>query len=130
MMGKTKPPNPITQPASDTFDLFIREWQDKFNLRNWRVVRSSKPAGKGNMAEIASIDIEAMMASYRLGKDFGAEPVTQRSLEQIACHECGHVLLAPLIATCRDPKSSDEQVNAAEHALIHLLVALLVPEGD
>ncbi len=127
-MKKPKPANPVTPAASDAFALFMRVWQEKFNLRNWRIVRSGKKAGKANVAEIHGIDTEAMMATYRLGADFGAESVTERSLERIACHESAHILLAPLIAVCRDARSTDEQVNGAEHAIIHLLVDLLVPE--
>lgn len=129
-MTKPKPPNPITPAASDAFALYIRTWQDRLNLRDWRIIRSPKVAGKGHMAEIASIDLEARMATYRLGADFGSESVTERSLERIACHEMLHVFVAILLAVRGDPRATDEQVNGAEHALIHVLVDLLVPEGE
>jgi hypothetical protein len=126
---KKRPANPITPAASDAFALYMRNWQERFNLRHWRILRSTKAAGKGNMAEISAIDTEAMLATYRIGADFGAEPVTDRSLERIACHESAHVLLASLIEICRDARATDEQVNGAEHALINVLVDLLVPEN-
>jgi hypothetical protein len=122
------PVNPVSPAASDAFDLFALKWQSRLNLMDWRIHRSPKPAGKANMAEITSIDSEARLASYRVGRDFGGTPVTAQSVEETACHEMLHVFFDPLIEAAQDRSVTAERLNGIEHALINTLVHLLVPQ--
>jgi hypothetical protein len=124
---KKAPPNPVTPQGRDAFDLYARKWQEALSLNDWRIEQSSKPAAKANMAEVHQIDLAARLATYRIGADFGGTPVTDMSIEQIACHEIWHVRLHELIELCRNPASTDEQIAGAEHAVIHSAVRLLVP---
>src|ERR1043165_5940779 len=116
---KKVPPNPVTPQGRDCFALYVSKWAERLNMGDWRIVASGKPAGRANMAEINSMDLRARLATYRIGTDFGATPVTDHSIEEPACHEVLHVRLFELIETCRNPASSDEQIASVEHAVIH-----------
>jgi hypothetical protein len=128
--AKKQPANPVTPAASDAFDLYVRQWQAKLNLMDWRIHRSEKQASKRNMAEVVQMDLEARLAAYRVGADFGGTPVTAQSVEETACHEMLHVFLHPLLEAAQDRSITAEQLNGIEHAVINTLVHLLVPEGD
>lgn len=131
MKRKPAPPaNPVTQEARDCFALRVREWQDKLALGDWRIEASDKRAGKRNMAEVNSFDLAARLATYTIGSDFGATPVTDMSIEEIACHEVWHIRLHELIEVCRNPASTEEQIAGAEHAVIHAAVRVCVPIAE
>ena len=130
MAKKKEPPNPVTTQGRDAFDLYMRKWQEALSLNDWRIEQSAKPAAKANMAEINHLDMVARLATYRIGADFGGTPVTDMSIEQIACHEVWHVRLYELIELCRNPASTDDQIACAEHAVIHVAVRLLVPVDE
>lgn len=126
---KKPPANPVTVSDADAFALFVHEWQERLNLRDWRIERSPKPAARANMAEVSKISLPDRLATYRIGADFGSIPVTAQSVEEIACHEVGHVFLHEFKEICMDPASTGDEINAAEHRLINTLVRLLVPRS-
>lgn len=130
MKPKIPPANPVTQEGRDCFAMFARKWQDLLSLNDWRIELSPKPAAKTNMAEVNHFDLPARLATYRIGTDFGAMPVTDMSIEEIACHEIWHVRLHELIELCRNPASTDEQIAGAEHAVIHAAVRVCVPVAE
>lgn len=115
-------------PSADQvllFDQFVQKWQTTLSLGDWRIERGQKPA-KNAMASVEFND-GARLAVYRLG-DFGAEAITPQSLERTALHELLHVLLHDLIEVASDPRTSGEQVEAAEHRIINLLERVLTSE--
>jgi hypothetical protein len=121
--------NPVTATDEDAFALFVHEWQNKLNLNDWRIARSSKSAGKANMAEVNRMDMGARLATYAIGQDFGATPVTGQSVEEIACHEVLHIFLKELIETAKEASTvTQETLDGVEHRVIHVLVNLLVPK--
>lgn len=129
---KKPPVNPVTVPDQDAFAMFVHKWQDAMNLQDWRIERSSKPAGRANMAEVNKISLPDRLATYAIGADFGAKPVTAQSVEEIACHEVAHVFLHEFKEVCRDPAATDDAIMAAEHRVVNTMVRLLVsllPEG-
>jgi hypothetical protein len=131
MKAKAKPvANPVTQEARDCFALQVRHWQDRLALGDWRIEASDKRAGKRNMAEVNLFDLAARLATYTIGSDFGSTPVTDMSIEEIACHEVWHIRLHELIEVCRNPTSSEEQIASAEHAVIHAAVRVCVPIAE
>lgn len=130
MTAKKPPANPVTPAASDAFSLFVMKWQARLNLMDWRIHKSEKPASKKNMAEVVQMDLEAKLATYRIGSDFGGTPVTAQSVEETACHEMLHVFLHPLLEAAQDRSITAEQLNGIEHAVINTLVHILVPESD
>jgi len=119
------PKHPVTPPARDAFLLYVRHWQERLGLLDWRIVVSAKPAAKAHMAEVASMDLAARLASLRLGADFGSVPVGDASLEELALHEVLHVFLHELIECCRDDDVPADVVASVEHRVIHLLCRLL-----
>jgi hypothetical protein len=127
-MAKKAPPNPVTQEGRDCFALFVHKWQDALNLNDWRILPSPKPAGKANMAEVFKFDLEARLATYRIGEDFGGTPVTDMSIEDTALHEVLHVFLFELLQFAGDPSAKPADVASAEHRVIHTLVRLLLAD--
>lgn len=126
---KPEPPkNPVTQSGRDAFAMYVHKWQDALNLHDWRICASQKPAAKANMAEVVKFDLEARLATYRIGDDFGGTPVTDASIEEIALHEVLHVFLRELLDFSGNPASNEKDVNSAEHRVIHTLVKLLATE--
>jgi hypothetical protein len=119
-MAKKVPPNPVTVADADGFAMAVMKWQDLLNLHDWRIERSAKPAAKSNMAEINSFDLKARLATYRIGADFGSVPVTETSVDKIACHEVLHVFLHELL------EAGEDEIDSAEHRVINTLVRLLV----
>jgi hypothetical protein len=107
------------------FDQFVQKWQTKLSLGDWRIERGMRPA-KNAMASVEFND-GARLAVYRLG-DFGAEPITPQSLEKTALHELLHILLHDLIVVASDHRSTDEQLEAAEHRVINVLERVLTME--
>lgn len=130
-MTKKKPPaNPVTPQAVDAFSMYVHKWQDRLNLNDWRIVKSNKAASRTNMAEINRMDLPARLATYRIGEDFGSIPVTESSVEEIACHEMLHVFLKELIETAKESQTvTAETLESIEHGVINTLVRLLVPEN-
>jgi hypothetical protein len=126
---KKKPDNPVTPAAADAFSMRMKHWQEELNLRDWRIERSPRKAGRNSMAEITSMSLKDRLAVYRLGEDFGeTTPVTERSVDEIACHETLHVLLCELIEVASDKDAKPEDLEAAEHRVVHTLVRLLVAD--
>lgn len=107
------------------FDQFVQKWQTKLSLGDWRIERGSKPA-KNAMASV-EFNEGARLAVYRLG-DWGAEEITPLSLEKTALHELLHILLHDLIMAASDHRTSDDQLEAAEHRVINVLERVLTME--
>ena len=100
---------------------FVKKWQAKLSLGDWRIEQGIKPA-KNAMAEV-EFNPPARLCIYRLG-DFGAEQITEKSLEATVIHELLHVLLFDLIQTATN-KHTDEELEAAEHRVINVLEQIL-----
>lgn len=128
MATRKKPDNQVTPAAADAFAMRMKHWQEELNLRDWRIERSPRKAGRNSMAEVTSMSLKDRLAIYRIGADFGENtPVTELSTDAIACHETLHVLLHELIEFASDPQTKPEDLEAAEHRVIHTLVRLLAP---
>ena len=115
-------PNIPTPQDVALFAQSVKKWQQVLSLGDWRIEKGIKPA-KAAMASVEFNDI-ARLATYRLG-DFGAEKITQDSLDKTALHELLHVFLHDLITVAQDPKSSQDEVDMQEHRVVNLLENLL-----
>jgi hypothetical protein len=115
-------PNIPTPEQAELFAQSVRKWQHILSLGDWRIEKGSKPA-KEAMASV-EFNQTARLATYRLG-DFGAEKITQDSLDKTALHELLHIFLHDLMCVATDPKSSDEDIEMQEHRVINLLENLL-----
>jgi hypothetical protein len=120
-------PNIPTPEDVQVFAQSVRKWQQVLNLGDWRIEKGSK-AAKEAMASV-EFNQNARLATYRLG-DFGAEKITQESLDQTALHELLHVFLHDLLMVATDPKSSDEDIEMQEHRVINLLEKLLSKDSN
>lgn len=107
------------------FDRAVQKWQTALSLGDWRIERGNKPA-KNAMASV-EFNPCARLAVYRLG-DFGAEDITPQSLERTALHELLHILLHDLIDVASDPRTTDDQLESAEHRVINVLERVLTME--
>jgi hypothetical protein len=115
-------PNIPNQQDAELFAQSVKKWQQMLSLGDWRIEKGSKPA----KAAMASVEFtpNARLAVYRLG-DFGAEKITQESLDMTALHELLHVFLHDLMTVAQDPKSSQDEIEMQEHRVINLLEKLL-----
>ncbi len=118
-MAKLK--NPVSEADALLFDAYVAKWQQLLNLQDWRIERSSA-AAKNAMASV-EFNLPARLAVYKLG-DFGSEAITPESLEQTCIHELLHIVLFDLINVVSD-KSSDEEIESAEHRVINMMEKLL-----
>lgn len=116
--------NETTPEHVEAFAGYIKKWQRLLNLDDWRIHKGRGHA-RGAMADM-QIDAGARLATWRLGKHFGTEPVTEQTLEATAVHELLHVLLADL-ESAFEGKAAPEIVEAAGHRVINTLERLLVP---
>jgi hypothetical protein len=114
-------PNPLTPEQVDAFNLYVRVWQERLGLNDWRIVHSRRKTR--SMAEV-TIHHKARLATYRVG-DFGAEAITPESIEATALHELLHVLLAELTNQA-EYGIEGEALESAEHRVIHVLEKLLL----
>ena len=115
--------NHLTDEQKTAFDEAMKYYQAALNLHDWRLHRGSKPAPNGTSAIVEMHD-SARMAIYRIG-DFGALSINEKSIHYIAAHESCHMLLRPLIVIAQDRSATAEQIEAAEHAIIHVIVNIL-----
>lgn len=121
-MAQSNRPN---EEQAIEFDGYVIYWQKVLNLCDWRIERSRKLA-KNAMAEVEFDDCQRL-ATYRLG-DFGGEIINEKTLKNTALHEVLHVFLKDLTATYRDPKSSEDDLDTAEHRVINVLEKVLARE--
>jgi hypothetical protein len=106
------------------FDGYLKKWQDRLGMNDWRVYRSTKPPAKTAAADV-DVDVGAKTARVRVG-DFGTAPITSHELEDTALHELLHPFVSELVHVVKASKDWNLRMNA-EHRIIHTLVRLLVP---
>lgn len=123
MPKKKVPTNPVTPEAREAFLLYLQEWRERLGLHDWRVVLSEKPS---TAAGDVRCNLEARLATIRLGTDFHNEPVNDETIEDTAVHELLHVLLFEFKTFAQNPASNEADVRSAEHRVIHALLNLLV----
>jgi hypothetical protein len=115
-------PNRPSSEQAKKFDAFIKHWQGVLSLNQWRIEPGSRPI-KNAMASV-EFDISAKLATYRLG-DFGGTEINDESLSKTALHEILHVLLQDFMVAARDPRTTDDQLEALEHGVINVLEKVL-----
>jgi len=127
MSKQSNPKNPVTSADVDKFDEYMQRWQTKFNLNDWRIVRSPKRI-KGAMAQVSKTYLEDRLVSYKVGADFGFDGVSDYSLESTAVHELLHILLFELLEVAATPGHTQENLMSIEHRVVNTLEGLLVPK--
>lgn len=117
---RKKPENPVLQEHAEKFAACVVFWADVLGLSDWRIVVSDVRSTHKVMAEVYKFDLEQRSATIRLGKTFGREEVTDRSLSDTALHECLHIFLYELLQFARENKC-EEDIGSAEHRVINVL---------
>lgn len=116
----------LNRSETIAFGKLMHEWQEKLNLKDWRIAKL-----RGNADAMCEVHItyEDRLAAWRLG-DWADESHSPHELSTTACHEMLHVLLAELstLATSQ-VRATTEQVDAAEHRIVNTLTNLLVPKA-
>ena len=115
--------NPVHDAARQAFAESVEEWQTQLGLGDWRMHVSDQPAKR--CAADVSLDLEARLATIRIGESTGTAAVTPDNIEGLACHEVLHVFLCELIGLCRSPGVSESTINSAEHRVVNTLQRLL-----
>jgi len=114
---------PRTTPQDiEKFDNYVKLWQVRLNLQNWRIEKSDRTTKA--IADMLIIN-EDRLATYAVGKNPGL-PITDHMLEQTACHELLHIMLAEYKQAVES--GSEEYIMSAEHSIITVLENLLVPK--
>lgn len=111
----------LTADQDAEFDTYIRAWQDRLGLNDWRIER-----GKGRCAGAMSkvkCHYPDRLAVYKTGNWSGA--ITSEALESTAIHELLHVLLHELTYVVSQNASSEIQYSV-EHRVVNALEKLLM----
>lgn len=111
----------LTPEQDAEFDGYMRKWQERLNLNNWRIERSPKPGRACDMASV-SVSVADRLAVYRTGKFNDRSP---HELDSTALHEAVHILLAPYKAACM-ANHGEDAVMGEEHAIVVLFEKLLL----
>lgn len=124
-MAKTKQPpeNPFLPEHHKLFDGLVKRWQKRLNLFDWRIEK--KPGRTTAAAEVFDFQPQDRLVRYRLGADYGAQKVTDDSLEELAIHEMLHVFFNDLIDAAMEEGEYNDRVVREEHAVIIVASKLL-----
>lgn len=114
--------NPITKAHTKIFEGFMEDYQRTLNLLDWRIEHSGKNASSGALAEVLA-NLDDRLAVWSLGKDWGPNKITEKSLQSTAIHECLHIALKPLIIAALN--RDEENVTTLEHGFIIVMEKLL-----
>lgn len=126
MKAKRPPLNPVQPPDRVAFLARIRHWQKRLTLTDWRIELAIKPAPRHAAALLDKCLLPDRLATIRLGGDFGSMAVNAATLDEFALHETAHVWLAEFRNVCQDPRSTEDDISAAEHRLVNSLVHCLL----
>jgi len=98
-------------------------WQRLLNLADWRIVFNPKDTKA--LSEVYDFSDNDKLVRYRIGSNWGMNPVDEDSLEETAIHELLHVRLRPLIRAVADHGEDSDLVAEKEHEIIVVLSPLL-----
>lgn len=98
-------------------------WQRLLNLADWRIIFN--PGKTKTLSEVYDFSEPDKLVRYKIGSDWGTNPVNEESLEETAIHELLHVRLRPLIRAVADYGEDSDVVAEKEHEIIVVLSPLL-----
>lgn len=114
--------NIITPANVKSFTGYMEEYQRTLNLLDWRIEHSGRSASSGALAEV-TISMDDRLATWSLGKNWGSNKITEKSLRSTALHECLHIALKPIILAALD--RDEENLTNLEHGFIVVMEKLL-----
>jgi len=101
---------------------YCEEYIDVFGLREWEVLCMSQEM---DSLAACSGDRDGRMAILLLAKEWKAVKPDEAGLRDAALHEVLELLLWDLCALLKDPRTSEEEINAVRHAVIRRLEYVL-----
>jgi hypothetical protein len=121
-------PNQVTPDDRERLAEFVKKWQWRLGLMDWRINVSPVPSKRAVMAEVYKQDFEQRSATIRMGVSFGeVTEVNDANIESLAVHELLHIFLAEFKTLAMDGESNTaDTVSSAEHRLINILEVLLL----
>lgn len=105
---------------------YCNEYLDLFGLREWEVICMSQ---KMDDLAACSADRDGRLALLLLANEWKAIKPDESGLRDAALHEVLELLLWDLCAILKDPRTSDEEINATRHSVIRRLEYVL-KKGD
>jgi len=114
--------NAPTQEQIDYFFERVAYYQVRLNLQDWRIENSGRFAGKGCLADVG-ISPGDKLAVISIGREWGNMPITEKTLNETALHECLHVFLRTLVDAAASRDAS--LIDGAEHSVVVVLEKLL-----
>lgn len=121
---KADPKCIVSEEHAQQFAACVVYWADVLGLSDWRIVVSEQRSNRAVMAEVFKFDLEQRSATIRLGKHFGNSPVNDRSLSELALHECLHIFFHEMIQFAQSG-GLQEDIDSAEHRVINVLERVL-----
>ena len=109
------------------FKRSVNKWLANFGLVSWEVVCLHKELQEPRLAECGT-DPVGNFADLTLGTAWGNLPCTSASLDQTACHEVLHILLAKLTTIAGERWVTERELENGEHAVIRALLQFLFPK--
>ena len=129
MASREHDAHPITPTHRKKFAAYLRKWQARLGMQNWRIHLSRYHT---RAAADTETFFEDKMASIRLGRDWGSMEPTDHMLSSVALHELMHVRFEAFHAAYRikDPDKRWSAIMAAEHDIINTCVWLTHPDME
>ena len=118
--------NPVSPEHAAKFAGHVATWCEALSLGDWRVNVSDGRSNRKVMAEVFKTDLEQRSAAIRLGKDWGAQEVSDLELNKTALHEVLHIFLFELITAAQTKDIDPDTLSSHEHRIINVLERLLV----
>jgi len=109
------------------FKRHARKWLANFGLVSWEVVYLHTELLAPRLAE-CGIDPSGNFADLTLGTAWGDMPRTSECMDQVACHEVLHILLAKLTTIASERWTTERELEDEEHVVIRALLQFLFPK--
>ena len=120
----TKAKKPIKKNPYDklfkNFVEFVYHYQRHLNLEDWNIKVSRSTEDSIALAQVMCDPLHrhAHMIMFECEEMLEAH---EKKIEQVALHECLHILLAELVSVNADARSSEEHCEMAEESVIRVL---------
>lgn len=104
----------------------VSKWVGVLGLNGWNVYVEWEKEDQSALA-ITRLNVKSHLATISLVKDWGTTSFIDKSLDEVAFHECCHILLGDLARVAEDnaPSSMYDVIQGMEHAVIRTLENLV-----
>jgi hypothetical protein len=108
----------------------VTDWIARFRVIDWTIHKKTNDRDEGDSESLADCtsQVEFKTAIITLHREWPIKP-TAKALDEIACHEVLHVVLAPLMALAEDRFVTQQQLDDAEHEIIRVVLSAFFKKG-